>query len=305
MKILEHIREIKEPFVLTIGNYDGCHLGHQYLLKQLRSMGEKKGIKSCLITFEPHPHIVLRHDKGGFLINTLKEKKSLLQEFGLDYFIALPFTGDLSKTSPEDFIERYILSQFLKGIQVGKDFCFGQDKEGDGEFLKKYFSSKNLKVHLREKFLSGLEAVSSSRIRTLVCNGQFEQARALLGRNFFLSGDVMKGRMRGRTIGFPTANLMENEKRVYPLNGVYITATTYRGKLYPSVTNIGVKPTFEEGSKRDIETHIFDCDLSLYGEEIRVEFFRKLRAEQKFPSIAKLVSQITLDISAAKAFFRD
>ena len=303
MKTIKHVRDIQTPFVATIGNFDGFHTGHKNLIRQLVSHSIRYKAKTCVITFFPHPCEILRPDIKGFLINSYEEKKDLIEQMGIDYFLPLQFTRDFSTKNPEQFIKEYLEEKELKAIHLGYDFSFGENKQGDCELIKKYFSNKNIDVFIQEKFCLNNERVSSSQIRNLIKVGNFEAVTALLERNFFSSGVVLKGEGRGKKIGFPTANINLDEKRVYPGLGVYITKTTYNNVVYYSITNVGVNPTFGEMRKTSIETNIFDFDDDIYGERIRVEFLKKIRPEIAFSSVNELVSQISKDVCYTREYF--
>ena len=303
MKTIEHVCDIQGPFVVTIGNFDGFHIGHQGLIKQLLKRRDNYVAKSCVITFSPHPCEILRPEVKRFLINSYEEKKFLIEKAGIDYFLPLKFTRDFSTKDPELFIKEYLESKWLRVIHLGYDFSFGENQEGDGDLIKKYFSDHKIDITIQDKFCLNDERVSSSQIRDRIKEGRFEEVAALLGRNFFASGVVLKGEGRGKKIGFPTANINMDEKRIYPGLGVYATKTTYRNMLYYSITNVGVNPTFGLGREPSIETNIFDFANEIYGEQIRVEFLKRIRPEIKFSSVNELVSQISKDISFARKYF--
>ena len=305
MKIINHINEIGGPFVVTIGKFDGLHKGHQKLLDHLLKLADQFQAKSCVVTFTPHPNEVLGHEDKGFLINSYKEKEILIKNLNIDCLVSLSFNQGFSVKSPELFILEYLESVHLKAIHLGHDFSFGANKRGDYKFIQSHFSKTNIQVTVQEQLIHQGEGVSSTRVRELVRKGEFPGVEELLGRYFFISGVVIKGEGRGRKIGFPTANINIEEKRVAPSLGVYITRTWYRDYMYHSVTNIGVNPTFKGIRRPSIETYIFDFDQDIYGEIIRVEFIRKIREEVKFCSVADLVDQINKDVILAKEFFRD
>ena len=305
MKTVKHIHDISEAFWATIGNFDGVHRGHQQLLHQLSTQAQGCGAKSCVITFTPHPGEVLGPGKSGFLINSDQEKQFFIEQLHIDYFVCLRFTRDFSTKDASTFIKQYLESSYLKGVHLGHDFAFGANKEGSYELLKECLAEKAIAVTVQEGVYIAQEKVSSSRIRRSIREGNLSEASELLGRNFFVAGIVLKGRGRGRQIGFPTANINMDEKRIYPEKGVYVTQSTCRNRTYHSVTNVGVNPTFENFSKVRIETNIFDFDHEIYGEIIKVEFLHKLRAEKKFATENDLMVQIAKDIELARDFFGD
>ncbi|WP_127715256.1 bifunctional riboflavin kinase/FAD synthetase [Halobacteriovorax sp. HLS] len=303
MKKISSLKEISnETISITMGNFDGVHLGHQSIIKSISSLCKENGTKFVLITFNPHPMRILS-PKDNFLINTYSEKYELLKNLGVDYFYEIPFTRDLSTLSPSQFLEDYLLkSKQVKFIYMGHDFTFGANKKGDFSFVQSYCSEINI-VKLDE-FKKSESDISSSRIRKSINEGDVEHANKLLGREFFLSGTVVKGAGRGRQIGFPTANIEYNDERITPAFGVYITTVEVRGMIYHSITNIGINPTFNETNLKTVETNIFDFSEDIYGEELKVKFHKRVRDEKKFSSVNELVEQISNDVSHAKAYFK-
>ena len=275
MKIIDHINEIKEIFMLTIGNFDGIHKGHQHLLSQLLKKSGHRQAKACVVTFDPHPYEILNPERKNFLINSYNEKENLIDKLNINYFVSLKFTRDFSTKSPEAFIKEYLESNYLKGIHLGYDFSFGADKKGSYEFIQKYFLNKSVEISMEKEFSLKGKNVSSTRVRNMIQEGDFTEVTDLLGRSFFLTGVVLKGLGRGKQIGFPTANINVSEKRIFPRRGVYITETSYRDMVYHSITNVGINPTFKNSGKVSIETNIFDFDNEIYGERIKVEVFKK------------------------------
>ena len=302
MKIIDHVNEIKEPFVLTIGNFDGIHKGHQYLLKKLLKQSRHHQGKACVITFTPHPYEILNPERKNFLINSYNEKKFLIENLNIDYFVSLKFTRDFSTKGPETFIKEYLESDYLRGIYLGYDFSFGADKRGSYEVIQKYFLNRPVEISMENEFCLKGNNVSSTRVRDMIEEGNFTDVTNLLGRSFFVTGIVLKGLGRGKQIGFPTANINVSEKRIFPRLGVYITETSYQDMIYHSITNVGINPTFKNSGKMSIETNIFDFDNEIYGERIEVKFLKRIREEKKFSSVNELVLQISKDIQLARKY---
>ena len=302
MKIIDHVNEIKEPFVLTIGNFDGIHKGHQYLLKKLLKQSRHHQGKACVITFTPHPYEILNPERKNFLINSYNEKKTLIENLNIDYFVSLKFTRDFSTKGPETFIKEYLESDYLRGIYLGYDFSFGADKRGSYEVIQKYFLNRPVEISMEDEFCLKGNNVSSTRVRDMIEEGNFTDVTNLLGRSFFVTGVVLKGLGRGKQIGFPTANINVSEKRIFPRLGVYITETSYQDMIYHSITNVGINPTFKNSGKMSIETNIFDFDNEIYGERIEVKFLKRIREEKKFSSVNELVLQISKDIQFARKY---
>ncbi|PIK14467.1 bifunctional riboflavin kinase/FAD synthetase [Halobacteriovorax sp. JY17] len=304
MKKINSLNEIEnEEFAITIGNFDGVHIGHRSILGDIQSKCKKKNQKFVLITFRPHPLRILC-PKENFLLNTYSEKEKLISSLNVDYFLEIPFDRDLSTLAPSDFLDKYILiNKDIHSIYMGHDFAFGANKEGNFSFVKKY--CKDVHVEKLREFTPDEENVSSSIIRKLIDKGDILRANNLLGRNFFLMGTIVKGAGRGKQIGFPTANISYSSDRITPKTGVYITTVEIREMTYFSITNIGVNPTFSEENQKTVETHIFDFDDDIYGEDLKVSFLQRIRDEKKFNSVNELVDQIRLDVEFTKAYFKE
>lgn len=308
MKIVRDLNEIKvlekdARIDVTIGNFDGVHLGHREFLDHIRQSAKDDNAKFVVITFVPHPLQILKAH-SGFLINTYLERRELLAECGVDYLIEIDFTRDFSTLNPDEFLENYIFS--FKGINklyLGYDFAFGANKSGDFHLAKKMCQKYNVELVLQQEYKVEASSVSSTQVRNAITAGDIEKVTELLGRQYFLSGRVIKGEGRGKLIGFPTANLGYEKDLIIPAKGVYITQVQVKNMLYNAVTNIGVNPTFNTGYGVHVESHLIDFTHDIYGEEIRVSFIKKIRDEKKFPSVNDLVAQITQDVKTAKEYF--
>jgi riboflavin kinase / FMN adenylyltransferase len=308
MKIVHNLLDISsggdQPLIgLTIGNFDGVHIGHQQLLKQIKSECKEQDLKFVVVTFTPHPQKILQPEKERFLINSYEQRRSLLKKIGVDFLVELAFTRDFSTLPPEAFIKNYLLSYpDLKNFYLGYDFAFGANKEGGYDLAKSLCSSSGIKVQIQPKFEQAGSVVSSSRIREKLLGGKVEEAAVVLGRPFRLEGVVVKGEGRGKKIGFPTANIQVHADLIVPQKGVYITRTVYNGMTYQSITNIGNNPTFKDSHLVHIETNLFDFDTDIYGETIEIEFLQKVRDEKKFATVNELIEQIRRDVQEAKSF---
>lgn len=304
MKRINSLSEILgNKFAVTIGNFDGVHVGHQSIIKDIKKKCLEEGVSFVLITFNPHPLRILS-PKENFLINTYSEKEELISALDVDYFLEIPFDRDLSTMDPSSFLDKYILTNDnITSVYMGHDFAFGANKKGDFDFVKSYCS--NIHIEKLEKFDPGKKNISSSNVRKFICDGEIEKANELLGRDFFLMGNIVKGAGRGKQIGFPTANITYSPDRITPGIGVYITTVEIRDMKYFSITNIGFNPTFTTDDQKTVETHIFDFDEEIYGEELKVSFLRRVRNEKKFNSVNELVEQIKLDVSFAKSYFKE
>ncbi|MCO4792695.1 MAG: bifunctional riboflavin kinase/FAD synthetase [Bacteriovoracaceae bacterium] len=292
------------PFGLTIGNFDGVHLGHQDLLSRVRKELDKKNHKMIVMTFNPHPIKIIK-GLSAFLLNTYAERRAFLEKNGVDILIEIHFTRDLSTMAPEKFIDDHILSiPNLETFYLGYDFAFGSNKTGDHKFIQDYCKDK-CAVEIQPEYKHKGENISSSKIRRYLQNGNIKEANECLGRDFFISGHVIKGAGRGRQIGIPTANIDFDTDLLVPKRGVYITKSTYRDQVYFSVTNIGINPTFKDDEIYSVETHLLDFDNDIYGDELSISFVERVRDEVKFNSVNELVSQIKADIETAKKYFKN
>jgi riboflavin kinase/FMN adenylyltransferase len=308
MIIVKDLKELKETYNedkihVTIGNFDGVHLGHRDFLSKIRKKCSEDHAKFVVVTFVPHPLQILK-TQTGFLINTYQERRELLSQCGVDYLFEIDFTRDFSTLSPQDFLEKFIFSfTGISKIFLGHDFAFGANKSGDFHVAKSFCDKRHVELILQEEFKVGSHSVSSTEVRNSIQRGEIQKANELLGREYFLSGRVIKGEGRGKKIGFPTANMGYSKELIIPAKGVYVTQVKIKDMIYNSVTNIGVNPTFTMGYEIHVETHLLDFTHDIYGEEIRVSFIKNLREEKKFPSVNDLVIQIELDVQQTRKYF--
>lgn len=304
MNVYSNIKELPEGKIygLVIGNFDGVHKGHQKLLQEVKDICNERGFIPVVMTFVPHPLAILKNEKS-FLINSYSERQELLKKEGFDHLIEIPFTRDFSTLSPENFLKQNVLSNnSVKLFFLGYDFAFGANKKGDHEFVKTYCKDKDIEIIVQKKFESDKGVYSSSLVRTFLSKGEPLEAAKILDRPFFIRGRVIKGAGRGRQIGFPTANIKVDFSRLVPEHGVYATKCNFRGCSYLSITNIGINPTFTDEKILNVETNIFDFSGDIYGEEIEVEFYEKIRREKKFSSVNELIEQISKDVKMRRDF---
>ena len=309
MTVYENINDLNdsiddENLSLTIGNFDGVHLGHQQLISDVLKHCEKNNESLAIMTFTPHPRMVLRGD-NGFLINEFPERRELLVNAGAGKIVELHFDRDFSNLTPEEFLEKFIFNiKNLKTIFLGHDFAFGANKSGSYDLVKQLASKKGIAVFLESEFSPGDgQQVSSTQVRNAILSSEMKLASQLLGREFQISGRVVKGQGRGKTIGFPTANLMVDPCRIIPKHGVYATQVTINNLVFNSITNVGVNPTFKDDKQAIVETFIFDFDQDIYGDVLKVKFFDFIRPEKKFNSVNELIAQITVDVEKSKKYF--
>lgn len=287
---------------LSIGAFDGVHLGHQKILTELTAGAHADGAPAVALSFFPHPIEVLHGPRQAFYLSSPEEKAELLEAIDLDALIVQPFDLEFSQTPARAFVEQLKTQLGLKQLWIGHDFALGHNREGDLPTLQRYGEEMGFTVHPVDAVELDGEPISSSRIRTLLGTGKVEDARRCLGRPYALSGEVVKGAGRGASIGIPTANLAIWPKRVVPASGVYVCRAEAGGRSWGAVTNIGIRPTFEEGLQAPVvETHILDyAGESLYGQTLRLEFIARLRDEQRFASVDELIAQIHRDIQAGR-----
>lgn len=308
MKVLHNLLDIPKvdgewPAIgLTIGNFDGVHIGHRQLLKKIKQECQKKNLLFVIVTFVPHPQKILQPEKERFLITSYEQRRLLLKKLGVDVLVEMSFTRDFSTLKAEDFLSKYLISYpNLKDFYLGYDFAFGANKEGSYDLVKS-ICPNHMSVEVQPKFEFQNEVVSSSMVRELLQSGKLDEVEKLLDRPFHLEGVVVKGEGRGKKIGYPTANIQASRDLIVPQKGVYVTKTIYNGMTYQSVTNIGNNPTFKDTHQLHIETNLFDFDSDIYGEVLDIQFLHKIRDEKKFPTVNDLISQIRADVQEAKKF---
>ena len=305
MEIFRHIEDPKlslSSSVVTLGNFDGIHLGHQALIRSAVEDAKRSGSLSVVLTFEPHPLKVLAPNRAPKLLLAHKDKMRLFQSFGVDIVVIHNFDLSFSNLEAEDFVRRFLVERLkIKKIWVGRDLRFGKGRKGTVDDLSRWGNGFGFEVGAVEPIVIEGSRVSSSRIRQLVEQGRVDEAMPLLGRHHFMSGRVVSGHRRGRELGFPTANI-SSRNEVVPLDGIYATLLEVGATSLPSVSNIGVNPTFGEGP-RTIETFILDFDRDIYGESVKLCFVQRIREERKFDSAEQLVVQMRSDVTAAQSIF--
>lgn len=306
MKIFNSLEEVRdiEPTVIALGNFDGVHRGHQEIINRTVKSAEAAGLKSAVFTFSNHTRTLLEKVPTVKNINYPEEKAAIMESMGVDYLFNIPFTPEILQMSPEDFIDKILVEKFkIREAYCGFNYHFGHKAAGTPEILMREGMKKGFGIHVQEPFKINDIVVSSTYIRQLIEEGRMEECAEFMGRLYSIGGEVVVGNKLGRTIGFPTSNVMIDENMASPSNGVYTTYCIYNGVKYPSITNVGVKPTIGTYNK-NVETHIFNFDKELYGKQIKVEFIKKTRPEMKFGSVEELSRQIKNDCIMAKAYHR-
>ena len=295
--------EIQRPTVLTLGVFDGLHLGHQLIMHTVVERARALGAVPTVITFDPHPRAVLHPESAPPLLQTFDQKTEAFGVLGIEQTIVVRFTKEFASIQADQFLREVVKDRLhAKEVYLGKGFAFGHNREGNIDLLRKlgdelgFVAGEVPEVRLRGK------RVSSSKIRELLTRGQVNLARRMLGRPYGVEGLVERGAERGHKLGFPTANLHPHN-RVIPRNGVYVTGTLIEGQWRRSVTNIGLRPTFGEATEPSVETYVMNWDGDLYGDVVRVRFLYRLRDERKFTSIEELKAQIKRDVERANSYF--
>jgi riboflavin kinase/FMN adenylyltransferase len=295
--------EIVRPTVVTLGVFDGLHLGHQLIMKTVVERARAIAAVPTVITFEPHPRAVLHPESAPPLLQTFDQKIEALSVLGIEQTIVIHFDVAFSQIRAEDFLRNVVVDRLhAKEVYLGRGFFFGHNREGNINLLRRvsdtlgFFADEVPEVRLRGR------RIGSTRIRELLQQGRVNLARRMLGRPYGVEGPVIRGASRGEGIGFPTANL-HPQNRVIPRGGVYVTATLIGGEWRRSVTNIGTRPTFDDGTETSVETHVMSWSGDLYGDVVRVRFLHRLRDEKKFSSIDELKLQIGRDVMRAEKFF--
>lgn len=297
------LNQITRPLpapVLTIGNFDGIHLGHQSLFKKVRHRAQAVKGTSMVITFYPHPAQVLRPGKAPRQIVSDESKVELIFQQGIEVVLSIPFTKEFAQIPAKTFVQDILVGQIgMREIVVGYDYTFGKKREGNIHLLKELGKKLGFQVHVHPPVTIGTHLVSSTRVRELITSGAMEEAKLLLGRPFSLSGTIITGKGIGRSIlGFPTANLNPREK-LMPQRGVYIVKVESPYGPFFGVTSVGFNPTFA-GKNISIETYLFDFDEDLYGKDLKLFFLKRLRGERTFSGAETLKTQIAKDIQQAK-----
>ncbi len=307
MKLLrgvQHPAEFDKGVVATIGNFDGVHLGHQNLIKSLRKKADEMKLPLVLILFEPQPREYFQKTGSPARLSSLREKLDMLKSCRVDYVYCIKFDDTLAKTTASKFATHYLFSILkVRFLLVGEDFRFGMNRAGDIQLLKNLGDEYSCQVDTCSDFFIKNEKVSSTKIREALKQGTLDLASQYLGRTYSLCGRVIRGDGRGRQWGIPTANLSLHRLSL-PLSGVFVVQVLIGNELVQGVANIGKRPTVD-GTKNILEVHLLDFDKSIYGEMVQVFFLHKLRDEAKFTSVDALITQIQLDIAAAKLFLKN
>ena len=307
MEVLHFPDDARPPWlvhpVLALGNFDGLHRGHLKIVERVRRGAAEHGGTPMAMTFDPHPSRVVRPDKAPPLLMTKAQRLEALEQAGITAVAVVRFTPELSQWDPETFV-RTVLVEWLRvsEVWVGANFLFGHDRGGNFSTLRTLGQRYGFRADKIDSVRYKEFVVSSTRVRRLVAEGRMDEAGALLGHQFFVDGVVVEGKHRGRDLGFPTANL-KTENELFPPNGVYATTATIDGVVHPSITNVGVRPTFGDTTKAIIEAHVMGFQGDLYGRSVRLGFVQRLRDERKFEDVDALRAQMEADRRRAERLF--
>lgn len=296
----------KKPSIVTIGTFDGVHIGHQEIIKNLVDEAKKTAYESVILTFFPHPRMVLQESNSIQLLNTIKERSELLEKIGLDNLIIQPFTKDFSRLTALDFARTILVEQLnTKKLVIGYDHRFGRNREGSFEQLQKFGDIYGFTVgEIPAQNIEDI-SVSSTKIREALNNGEIKKANTYLGYQYKLTGKVVQGKALGRQYNYPTINIhIEEDYKLIPKTGVYVVSTSLNSKSYYGIMNIGNRPTVN-GTHQTIEVHLLDFNADLYGKNISINLLKRLRNEQKFESVNHLFEQIKKDELQARALIKD
>jgi riboflavin kinase/FMN adenylyltransferase len=296
---------VQADTIVAIGTFDGVHRGHRYLLEQVTERARATGRLSAVVTFYPHPRLVLHPAVRPACLSTPAERAARLEALGLDLLVIQPFSRDFAETTADQFVSELVCSLRMRELWVGAGFMLGRGRRGDVAYLTQLGERCGFALRVVEPLLEGGAPISSTRIRALVLEGEVAEAGRLLGHPYTIAGPVVAGHQRGRTLGFRTANLRLTPERAIPANGVYAVRVQLsdkgagEAKQHDGVANLGVRPSFNE-SDRLLEVHLLDYRGDLYGENVTVEFVERLRPEQVFAQTDELIAQIGRDIVAAR-----
>ncbi|MGV8050061.1 MAG: bifunctional riboflavin kinase/FAD synthetase [Anaerolineaceae bacterium] len=296
---------LPERMWLTIGNFDGMHLGHQALIARVQETARANGARSGLITFWPHPRVYLQKITAQYYLTTADEKMILLADSGMDYVISLPFTHRLANQSAGEFFADMTSHLNLAGLIVGQNFTLGKNRTGTKNMIRDLCNQYGIQLDLIESFCLNGSPVSSGRVRGALELGDVQTARQLLGRPYSVSGKVVEGKHLGSKLGFPTANQVVDTQKILPKYGVYASLVRVNGDKFMGVTSVGVRPTFEITNQPNVETLLLDFEGNIYHESLTVDFIQYIRDEIKFANVADLIAQIDLDKLQARRMLAD
>jgi len=295
--------QLQQPSIVTIGVFDGVHKGHQHLIRRLVEQAHSTNRLAVVLTFFPHPDVVIRNLTGRYYLSSPEQKASLLMELGVDCVVTHPFNDAVRQIRAADFVDQLRTHLNLNALWVGSDFAMGYRREGNVPFLREQGELKGFEVEEID-LIEGVEGViSSTAIREAIQSGEMELARQWLGRAYSVTGEVVHGEKRGRLIGYPTANTAVWEQQVIPANGIYAGWAWLGNERFMAMTNVGVRPTFD-GKNITVEPYLLDFDRDIYGQQLEVSFEKRLRPEARFDSLEELIDQIGRDVIEGESYLR-
>jgi len=294
----------KNKTVVTIGTFDGVHIGHKKIVKRLIESAKKNDLRSVILTFFPHPRMVLQKDANIKLLNTLEEKKLILKRLGLDHLVVKKFTPEFSRLTAEEFVQEILIDKLnAQKVIIGYDHHFGRNRSANIDDLIKFGKEFNFQVEEISAQDINSVSISSTKIRNALLDGDLETANLYLGYNYMLTGTVIKGKGLGKQINFPTANLkIKEDYKLIPKQGVYAITCMYKGSKLHGMMNIGTNPTVAKTTKQSIEIHFFNFNKSLYDEQIQIDIIHRIRDEEKFDSVESLKKQLSKDKAAIETY---
>ena len=291
---------------ICVGTFDGLHKGHQTIINQTIKQAKRLNAKSIVFTFWPHPHEIIFPNKTVYYLNTFQEKIDLFSKSGIDYLILYPFDKTFANKTSKEFIDDFLIKRLkMKFFVIGYDHQFGKEREGKYETLKNVAQELDFGIERIEQQSANNVLISSTKIRSLIKEGELELANQLLGYTYFISGKVIRGQQIGSSIGFPTANIQIAQNKIMPQVGVYCIEAKINNKIRQGIANVGFKPTVEESRTLSLEVHFFDFHDNIYHQELSILFYKKIRDEQKFNSLSELKQQITKDKQIGLTFFKN
>ncbi len=307
MNIVHDLAEttLDKPSGLSVGVFDGVHLGHRRLIDKLTESAKRRHFVSGVVTFDAHPDNVLAPQRSTHYLTALDERLTFLGELGLDFTVVLSFTRELAQTSARDFILSLMHRLCMRELWIGPDFALGRGRQGDAAYLRTLGQELGFRLEALEPVLHKGKVISSSNIRALLREGRVAEASHLLGRYPTVTGKVVRGTRRGQKLGFPTANLVVDEQMMIPANGIYAVRVRWGTTNHQGVVNIGVRPTFQDRGERMVEAHILDFAGDLYGQTLGIEFLERLRSERRFQSAQALTAQMEEDVAQARHLFSE
>jgi len=306
MEVFTDIKNINiDKTAICVGTFDGLHQGHMVVINKTIEQAKRLNAKSLVFTFWPHPHEIIFPDKTVYYLNTFQEKIDLFTKSGIDYLVLFPFNKEFSNKTSKEFIKDFLVEKLnMKFFVIGYDHQFGKEREGKYEKMMNCAEELNFGIERVEQQAIKDEFISSTKIRNLIKEGELELANSLLGYKYFTSGDVIRGKQIGKSIGFPTANINIAPNKIMPKTGVYCVKVDLEDKIYTGMANIGFNPTIDNSKELNLEVHLFDFQKDIYQKKIKISFYKRIRNEEKFSSLEALKSQLEKDKLESIKYFK-